>query len=78
MNSGQAVRVAAIAGMGVAMLPEILVRRDISAGKLVQLLPDWSLPEQPMALIYHRDRYRPQRLTKFIDFVRSVFKTLLA
>jgi len=48
--------------MGVAMLPEILVRGDISAGKLVQLLPDWNLPEQPMALIYHRDRYRPQRL----------------
>ncbi|EKE69624.1 LysR family transcriptional regulator [Celeribacter baekdonensis] len=77
VNSGQAVRVAAIAGMGVAMLPEILVRGDISAGKLVQLLPDWNLPEQPMALIYHRDRYRPQRLTKFIDFVKSVFRSQL-
>ncbi len=51
---------------------------EISAGKLVQLLPDWSLPEQPMALIYHRDRYRPQRLTKFIDFVKSVFRSQLA
>lgn len=77
VNSGQAVRVAAIAGMGVAMLPEILVRGDISAGKLVQLLPDWNLPEQPMALIYHRDRYRPQRLIKFIDFVKSVFRSQL-
>lgn len=76
-NSGQAVRVAAITGMGVAMLPEILVRHDISAGKLVQLLPDWSLPEQPMALIYHRDRYKPQRLTKFIDFVKSAFRSQL-
>lgn len=74
VNSGQAVRVAAIAGMGVAMLPETLVRDDIGTGKLLQLLPDWTLPEQPMALIYHRDRYRPQRLTHFIDFARSVFK----
>ncbi len=78
VNSGQAVRVAAIAGMGVAMLPEVLVRRDIAAGELVQLLPDWSLPEQPMALIYHRDRYRPQRLTKFLDFARSVFRSQFA
>ncbi len=78
VNSGQAVRVAAIAGMGVAMLPETLVKRDIGAGKLKQLLPDWSLPEQPMTLIYHRDRYRPQRLTKFIDFVKSVFRNQLA
>lgn len=78
VNSGQAVRAAAIAGMGLAMLPETLVRSDIAEGKLVQLLPDWSLPEQPMALIYHRDRYRPQRLTDFIDFVKSAFKSQLA
>ncbi len=75
VNSGQAVRVAALAGMGVAMLPEVLVRQDISEGKLVHLLPDWDLPEQPMSLIYHRDRYRPQRVTKFIDFAKSAFKT---
>ncbi|WP_339693307.1 LysR family transcriptional regulator [Celeribacter baekdonensis] len=78
VNSGQAVRVAAKAGMGVAMLPETLIKRDISTGNLVQLLPDWSLPEQPMALIYHRDRYRPQRLTKFLDFAKSVFRNQLA
>lgn len=78
VNSGQAVRVAAIAGMGVAMLPEVLVKRDISEGRLAQLLPDWTLPEQPMSLIYHRDRYRPHRLQKFIDFVKSVFRSELA
>ena len=75
VNSGQAVRVAAIAGMGIAMLPEVLVKRDISEGRLAQLLPDWTLPEQPMSLIYHRDRYRPQRLIKFTDFVKSVFRS---
>ncbi len=78
VNSGQAVRVAANAGMGVAMLPETLVKNDISEGKLVQLLPDWKLPEQPMALIYHRDRYRPKRLTTFIEFARSNFKSQFA
>jgi len=56
------------------MLPETLVKTDLAAGNLVQVLSDWSLPEQPMALVYHRDRYRPQRLTKFVDFVRSTFK----
>ncbi|MGH1415907.1 MAG: LysR family transcriptional regulator [Pelagimonas sp.] len=74
VNSGQAVRVAAKTGMGIAMLPETLVKGDIAEGKLVQVLSNWNLPEQPMALIYHSDRYRPQRLTTFIDFVRSVFK----
>ncbi|KZM51078.1 LysR family transcriptional regulator [Labrenzia sp. OB1] len=74
VNSGPAVRNAAMAGMGVALLPEALVQGDMAAGTLSQILPDWALPEQPMALIYHRDRYRPQRLTKFIEFARSTFK----
>lgn len=75
VNSGQAVRVAVNAGMGIAMLPEVLTREDIAVGSLVRILPDWNLPEQPMALVYHRDRYRPQRLSKFIDFARKVFKS---
>lgn len=75
VNSGQAVRVAAIAGMGIAMLPEVLVNGDITAGTLSRVLSDWDLPEQPMALVYHRDRYRPQRLAKFIDFARMTFKS---
>lgn len=73
VNSGQAVRVAANAGMGIAMLPEVLAGGDIEEGRLVQILPDWTLPEQPMSLIYHRDHYRPQRLQWFINFAKSNF-----
>lgn len=75
VNSSQAVRTAAKAGMGVAMLPECLVARDIADGSLVRILADWRLPEQPMSLIYHRDRYRPKRLQAFIDFASSAFGT---
>ncbi len=78
VNSGQALRVAAKAGMGIAMLPEVLAQRDILDGGLEQLLPAWRLPEQPMSLLYHRDRYMPQRLSRFIDFARDTFgKSLL-
>lgn len=73
VNSSQAVRTAAKAGMGIAMLPECLVSADIAAGSLVRILPDWSLPEQPMAIVYHRDRYRPRRLESFVGFARSTF-----
>lgn len=73
VNSGQAVLSAAKAGMGIAMVPEVLAHGDIASGTLAQLLPGWSLPEQPMALVFHRDRYRPQRLQAFIEFARSAF-----
>lgn len=74
VNSGQAVLSAAKAGMGLVMLPEVLAREDLAAGHLAEVLPGWSLPQQPMALVFHRDRYRPQRLQAFIAFARSAFK----
>lgn len=75
VNSGHAVRVAAKAGMGVTMLPKVLVKDDLDDGTLIQLLKDWQLPQQPMSLVFHQDRYRPQRLERFIDFAKSTFRT---
>ncbi|WP_111429381.1 LysR family transcriptional regulator [Rhodobacteraceae bacterium DSL-40] len=73
VNSGHAVRRAAEAGMGIAMLPEVLVQESLRSGALERLLPDWDLPDQPMSLLYHRDRYMPLRLSHFISFAKSTF-----
>lgn len=73
VNSGQAARVAACVGLGIVRQPEILLAQDVTSGKLVQLFSDWSLPEQPMSLLYHRDRHMPLRLSTFIEFVVATF-----
>jgi len=73
VNSGQAVRMAARAGLGVIMQPSILLRSDVEAGLLVQLFPDWHLRERPMSLIYHRDRRMTPRLRSVISFAISEF-----
>ncbi len=73
VNSGQAVRIAVGEAMGIAMLPEVLIAKDLADGRLVRLLPDWQLPEQPISLIYHRDRYMPERLSSFLAFAKSRF-----
>jgi DNA-binding transcriptional LysR family regulator len=73
VNSGQAVRVAALAGLGVILQPEILLRQDIAAGRLVQVLPEWQLGERPMWLLFQRDRRMPPRLRSFIAFATETF-----
>ncbi len=73
VNSGQAVRAAARAGLGMIMQPEILVRRDLDAGCLVRVLPGWSLGERPMWLLYYRDRRMTPRLRGFIGFALATF-----
>ncbi len=73
VNSGQAARTAACAGLGVVMLPTILLASDVQAGHLMQLLPDWQLRERPMSLLYYRDRRMTPGLRSFITFAVAHF-----
>ncbi len=41
-NNADAVASAAVAGLGVALLPLYVCAEDIAAGRLVRLLPDWT------------------------------------
>lgn len=74
VNSGQAVRMAARAGLGIIMQPELLLKRDIEAGSLVRILPDWSLGERSLSLIYQRDRRMAPRMRGFISFALAAFR----
>ncbi|PCE23570.1 LysR family transcriptional regulator [Paraburkholderia acidicola] len=69
VNNGQALRTAAIVGLGIIMQPEVLVEDDVAAGRLIRLLPDYELPSRPVHLLYLADRRLTLKLRSFIDFV---------
>jgi len=73
VNHGQALRVAALHGMGIVLQPAILLKADVEAGRLVQLLPDHELPSRPMSVVYLPDRYRLPKLRSFVDFLLERF-----
>jgi DNA-binding transcriptional LysR family regulator len=73
INNGQALRVAALQGLGIVLQPTILLQADVRAGRLVQLFPDYALPERPMHIVYLPDRYRSPKLRSFIDFIVERF-----
>jgi DNA-binding transcriptional LysR family regulator len=73
VNNGQALRTAAIEGLGIIMQPEVLVGDDVAAGRLVRLLPDYELPSRPMHLVYLADRRPTPKLRSFIDFIVESF-----
>jgi len=74
VNQGQALRVAALRGMGIVLQPAILLEDDVRAGRLVQLFPHHQLPTRPMSILYLPDRYRSPKLRSFVDFVVERFK----
>jgi len=67
MDGVTALREAAIAGAGMAVLPEWLIGEPIRDGRLVRVLPDWSIPLVDVHVVFPSGRL-PSRLRTFIDF----------
>lgn len=73
VNNGQALRVAALHGLGIVLQPAILLQADVQAGRLVQLFATHTLPSRPMSVVYLPDRYRSPKLRSFVDFLVERF-----
>lgn len=71
-----ALRVAAIEAMGIAMLPESMVRDDVASGTLVPVLPDCTLAggDLEICLFYSHRELLPARFRTFIDFCIGFFR----
>lgn len=73
INTSSGLCQAARAGMGIVMLPDALVQRDLLDGQLVALLTDYQLPRRPMNLLYVQDRYRLPKLRSFVDYAMQLW-----
>lgn len=70
-DSGDAIRQAAIAGLGVGYLPSFMVKNDISAGRLVQLLPEVQGETVAIHAIYPSRRHLSLRVRTFIEKLKT-------
>ena len=68
-----AVRVAAVAGMGIALLPDHACRDALASGALVRLFPQWQGEEGIVHLVFTTRRGLPQAVRAFIDHLVATF-----
>jgi DNA-binding transcriptional LysR family regulator len=68
-NNHEAVRVAALGGLGIALLPEYQVVDDIEAGRLRRVLPEYTSETLPAYLVYPSRRHLPPRTRVVMDFL---------
>jgi DNA-binding transcriptional LysR family regulator len=73
IDNAEALRRAVLRGLGIAMLPAILVNDDLRAKRLIEVLPDYTAPERQLNLLYLRERQTSPKLRSFIDFVVERF-----
>ncbi|MGE0972259.1 LysR substrate-binding domain-containing protein [Klebsiella sp. WOUb02] len=64
------IRAAATEGMGSDSCPPFVVKRRLSEGKLVEVLPGISAAELAVHVIYPSRRHLPARVRTFIDELR--------
>ena len=67
----RSVREAVRAGLGVAVLPDWLIREDLLSRRLVRVLPQWNAKDLPVHVVYAGARLLPTRVRAFIDFAVS-------
>ena len=68
-SSGGIAHELALAGLGVALVPDYLVSRDLVSGALVRLLPDWLGTEEEARVIWTSGRRLSFKAQALIDFV---------
>lgn len=69
LDSGEAIRDAAVAGMGVAYLPSFLVGDDIQAGRLRCLLQKHGTESVTILAVYPTKRHLPAKVRCFIELM---------
>jgi len=72
-NNGDVFIASVCAGLGVAMLPDFFVWRDLAEGRLVQILPEWSINPIALNLLTPPNALRPARVRVLIDYLAKRF-----
>lgn len=69
LDTVTALREAVIEGAGFTTLPEWMAARDIAAGRLVQMLPQWTLQPIDLQLAHAAHEQLPQRVRSLLEYL---------
>ncbi|WP_193163769.1 LysR family transcriptional regulator [Microbulbifer hainanensis] len=76
-SSGEAVRQLCLAGQGIALLSNFMVREDIETGRLVTLLSRYLQspnPREPVQAVYYRAGALSPRIAAFLEYFSGRFQ----
>ncbi len=73
-DNGEALAVAALAGIGIAALPDFLIDRHVAAGALVPVLVDYPPPEGGIYIVRPPGDFPPRKVRALMEIMAERFK----
>jgi DNA-binding transcriptional LysR family regulator len=74
-SSGALLRAAAVAGMGLAVLPTFMVAQDLAAGRLVRVIDAFAPHPLGIHAAYPQGKRVPAKTRAFVDLLAAWFRT---
>lgn len=72
-SNGDAIRLAAMAGRGIALQPTFIVGEDIRDERLQRVLEDWEVEPLGLYAVYAHRKYLSGKVRTFVDFLSGYF-----
>lgn len=73
MDNAEAIKVAALSGLGIAKLPSYIVADDLRTGALKAVLGEFAEPPEPIRIVYPSKRHMSPKVRYFIDELASLW-----
>jgi DNA-binding transcriptional LysR family regulator len=72
-NNGDTARAAAVGGAGVIWQPQFIVGPDLRAGRLVEVMPGFRMPDIDILALYPSRRHLSAKVRVMVDFLVEAF-----
>lgn len=72
-DNGDILKDAAVAGLGITLLPTFIVGPELISGNLKQVMHDYSPPEISIYSVFPSRRYLSAKVRTFVDFLSDYF-----
>lgn len=70
-NTLDVIRTACSAGLGITLMPNVMIGEYLQNGSLVRILDGWSANQRDIYMLYNHKDHLPEKVRLFIDFIIS-------
>lgn len=75
VNHAVLVQELALQDLGIGLMPDIMCKQDVAAGRLIRLPLDWTSPPLLISATYLERRYAPRKMRALLDRITEHLKT---